>query len=40
LVASGDLQRYLIVRPGSLSEQWRNELYRRFHLRFETMPLS
>ncbi len=30
LVARGDLQRCLIVCPGSLAEQWQDELYRRF----------
>jgi len=35
LVARGDLQRCLIVCPGSLAEQWQDELYRRFHLPFE-----
>jgi len=37
LVARGDLQRCLIVCPGSLAEQWQDELYRRFHLPFEIM---
>jgi hypothetical protein len=32
LVARGDLQRCLVVCPGSLAEQWQDELYRRFHL--------
>ena len=32
LIARGDLQRCLIVCPGSLAEQWQDELYRRFHL--------
>ena len=35
LIARGDLQRCLIVCPGSLAEQWQDELYRRFHLPFE-----
>ncbi len=34
LIARGDLQRCLIVCPGSLAEQWQDELYRRFHLPF------
>ena len=34
LVARGDLQRCLVVCPGSLAEQWQDELYRRFHLPF------
>lgn len=37
LVARGDLQRCLVVCPGSLVEQWQDELYRRFHLSFEIM---
>lgn len=35
LIVRGDLQRCLIVCPGSLAEQWQDELYRRFHLPFE-----
>ncbi len=34
LIARGDLQRCLVVCPGSLAEQWQDELYRRFHLPF------
>ena len=30
-----DLQRCLVVCPGSLAEQWQDELYQRFHLNFE-----
>ncbi len=37
LVARGDLQRCLIVCPGSLAEQWQDELYQRFHLPFEIL---
>jgi superfamily II DNA or RNA helicase len=37
LVVRGDLQRCLIVCPGSLAEQWQDELYRRFHLPFEIL---
>jgi len=33
----GDLQRCLIVCPGSLVEQWQDELQRRFHLPFEIL---
>jgi superfamily II DNA or RNA helicase len=37
LIARGDLQRCLVVCPGSLAEQWQDELYRRFSLPFEIM---
>ncbi len=37
LIARGDLQRCLVVCPGSLAEQWRDELYRRFQLPFEIL---
>ncbi len=37
LIARGDLQRCLIVCPGSLAEQWQDELYRRFQLSFEIL---
>ena len=37
LIARGDLQRCLVVCPGSLTEQWQDELYRRFHLPFEIL---
>ncbi len=37
LIARGDLRRCLIVCPGSLAEQWQDELGRRFHLPFEVM---
>ncbi|MGB9632167.1 MAG: SNF2-related protein [Chloroflexaceae bacterium] len=37
LIARGDLQRCLIVCPGSLAEQWQDELYQRFHLPFELL---
>jgi SNF2 family DNA or RNA helicase len=37
LIARGDLQRCLIVCPGSLAEQWQDELYRRFHLPYEIL---
>ncbi len=37
LMIRGDLQRCLIVCPGSLAEQWQDELYRRFHLPFEIL---
>jgi SNF2 family DNA or RNA helicase len=35
LLMRGDLQRCLVVCPGSLVEQWQDELYRRFQLPFE-----
>ena len=37
LVARGDLKRCLVVCPGSLVEQWQDELSRRFHLPFEIL---
>ena len=37
LIARGDLKRCLIVCPGSLVEQWQDELFRRFHLPFEIL---
>ncbi len=37
LMARGDVQRCLVVCPGSLAEQWQDELYRRFHLPFEIL---
>ncbi|MBU6303599.1 MAG: DEAD/DEAH box helicase [Verrucomicrobia bacterium] len=37
LIARGDLKRCLIVCPGSLVEQWQDELYRRFSLPFEIL---
>mgnify|MGYP000178732099 CR=1 FL=1 len=37
LIARSDLKRCLIVSPGSLAEQWQDELYRKFHLRFEIL---
>ena len=37
LIARGDLKRCLIVCPGSLVEQWQDELHRRFHLPFEIL---
>ena len=37
LLVRGDLQRCLIVCPGSLAEQWQDELSRRFQLPFEIL---
>ncbi|MEW6466358.1 MAG: helicase-related protein [Pseudomonadota bacterium] len=37
LIARGDLQRVLVVCPGSLAEQWQDELFKRFHLPFEIL---
>ncbi|HCD99869.1 MAG TPA: RNA helicase, partial [Armatimonadetes bacterium] len=37
LMARADLRRCLIVCPGSLVEQWQDELYRRFQLPFEIL---
>jgi len=35
LIARGDLRRCLVVTPGSLSEQWQDELLKKFNLSFE-----
>lgn len=37
LIARGDLHRCLIVCPGSLVEQWQDELVRKFHLPFKIL---
>lgn len=37
LLVRGDVQRCLVVCPGSLVEQWQDELYQRFQLPFEIM---
>ena len=37
LAARGDLQRCLVVCPGSLAEQWQDELLSRFQLPFEIL---
>jgi len=37
LIARGDLQRCLVVCPGSLAEQWQDELDKRFRLPFEIL---
>lgn len=37
LIVRGDLKRCLIVCPGNLAEQWQDELFRKFSLRFEIL---
>lgn len=37
LLVRGDLKRCMIVSPGNLAEQWQDELYRKFGLRFEIL---
>lgn len=37
LIARGGLERCLIVCPGSLAEQWQDELSQRFHLHFDIL---
>jgi len=37
LLIRGDLKRCMIVSPGNLAEQWQDELYRKFSLRFEIL---
>jgi SNF2 family DNA or RNA helicase len=37
LIARGDLQRCLVVCPGSLAEQWQDELSGKFHLPFKIL---
>ena len=37
LMARGDLQRCLVVCPGSLAEQWQDELFQRFHIPFDIL---
>lgn len=37
LIVRGDLKRCMIVAPGNLAEQWQDELYRKFRLRFEIL---
>lgn len=37
LLVRGDLKRCMIVSPGNLAEQWQDELYRKFNLRFELL---
>lgn len=40
LLLRGDLSRCLIVTPGSLVDQWMDELYDKFGLRFEVLTRS
>jgi superfamily II DNA or RNA helicase len=40
LMLRGDLARCLIVAPGSLVDQWTDELYEKFGLRFEVLTRS
>ena len=37
LLIRGDLRKCLIVSPGSLAEQWQEELSRKFHLKFSLL---
>ena len=37
LLIRGDLKRCMIVSPGNLAEQWQDELFRKFNLRFEIL---
>lgn len=37
LLVRGDLQRCLIIAPGSLTEQWQDELHDKFELDFEVL---
>lgn len=37
LLARGDLKRALIICPGSLTEQWQDELFEKFQLPFDIM---
>ena len=40
LILRGDLARCLIVAPGSLVEQWQDELFEKFGLKFELLTRS
>lgn len=37
LIACGDLKRCMIASPGNLAEQWQDELYQKFNIRFELL---
>lgn len=40
LIIRGDVARCLVVAPGSLVEQWQDELWERFGLEFDIMDRS
>ena len=37
LIIRGDLERCLIIAPGSLTEQWQDELKEKFDLQFDLL---
>ena len=37
LMIRGDVKRCLIVCPGNLTEQWQDELWQKFHIRFQLL---
>lgn len=37
LMIRGDVERCLVIAPGSLVEQWQDELWQKFHLNFEIL---
>ena len=37
LIVRGDLKRCMIVSPGNLAEQWQDELFRKFNMRFDIL---
>ncbi|MGH7903853.1 MAG: helicase-related protein [Candidatus Dormibacteraceae bacterium] len=37
LMIRGDVERCLVIAPGSLVEQWQDELWQRFHVNFEIL---
>lgn len=39
MMARGSLKRCMVVAPGSLVEQWQDELYQKFHLHFEILTM-
>ena len=40
LIARGSLRRCVIVPPGSLVEQWQDELFQKFHLYYSHQAIS